>query len=261
MDSYTIMGLIGAALSAVVVFLLRKRSQLTASHLIWLYICSLAGLFVGGHLLFFLVGLPDFIRNDVPNIHSIDQLLDSLYYASSGLVFYGGLLCALLFMYFYARARKLPIRPYFNNIVIAYPLFHCMGRIGCALNGCCYGIEYHGPFAMQYNASHITPGINDHIADFTRFPVPYLEALIELLIFILLLVLYLKKGDAFAVTPAYLLIYSVVRFFDEFLRGDLNRGFWGPLSTSQWISLAVFLGVIIYLLIRRSKFRKLMASA
>lgn len=261
MNAYQITGLIGIVLALLVVFLVQKKTRLTRSHLVYLCLCAAAGVFVGGHILFFIVGLPDFIKNDVPNIHSGAQLLDSLYYAASGMVFYGGLLCALLFMWIYIKIRRLPGRLYLNNMVIAFPIFHFMGRIGCAFTGCCYGIEYHGIGAIQYTQSHVTPGINDHIADFTRFPVQPMEALLELIIFIVLLVLLLKKDDRFAVTPTYLLTYAVIRFLDEFLRGDELRGFWGPFSTSQWISLAIIVITIIYLLVKRAQFRKLQASA
>ena len=37
----------------------------------------------------------------------------------------------------------------------------------------------------------------------------------------------------------YALSYSVMRFILEFFRGDLVRGVWGGLSTSQYISLAI----------------------
>ena len=225
MNAYQITGLIGVVLLLLVVFLIQRRTRLTRTHLLYLCLCGAAGIFVGGHLLFFIVGLPDFIANEIPHIRSGAQLLDSLYYASSGMVFYGGLLCALLFMYIYIKMQKLPGRPYFNNLVLAFPVFHCMGRIGCAFTGCCYGIEYHGPLALQYAQSHIVPGINDRLADFPRFPVQLLEAFLELVIFVVLLLLFLKKGDSFSVTSAYLLMYSVVRFLDEFLRGDKMRYF------------------------------------
>ncbi len=253
MNAYQITGIIGIVLALLVVFLVSKKTKLTRSHLIYLSLCGAAGIFVGGHVLFFLVGLPDFIKNDLPAVHSGAQFLDSCYYASSGMVFYGGLLCALLFMYIYARIMKLPIRMYFNNVVLAFPVFHFMGRIGCTLTGCCYGIEYHGICALHYTTAHISPGINDDIANFPRFPVQPLEALMELLIFVVLLILFLKKGDRFSVTSSYLLMYSVVRFLDEFLRGDVLRGFWGPFSTSQWISLAIFVITIIYLIVKRRK--------
>lgn len=253
MNAYQITGLIGIALALLVVFLVQRRTRLTIIHLIALSFCAFAGVLVGGHLMFFLVGLPDFIKNEVPNIHNGAELLDSLYYASSGLVFYGGLLCALLFMYIYIRARKLPGRLYLNNMVLAFPIFHFMGRIGCTFTGCCYGIEYHGPLALHYTAAHISPGLNDDIADFARFPVQPLEAVMELLIFGFLLFMFLKKDDRFSVTSTYLLLYSVVRFLDEFLRGDAIRGFWGPFSTSQWISLAVFIITLIYLIVKKNK--------
>ena len=255
LNAYTITGLIGFILAFAVVLLLRKKTRLTLSHILWLCVCAAAGIFTGGHLLFFIVGLPEFISEQLPGIHNGAELMDSLYYASSGMVFYGGLLCALLFMYLYIRVRNLPGRLYLNNMVIAFPLFHVLGRIGCTLTGCCYGIEYHGPFAIQYTQAQVSPGINDEIANFTRFPVQPLEAFLELVIFAVLLLLLLKRGDRFPVTSSYLLMYSVVRFLDEFLRGDSLRGFFGPLSTSQWISLAIFIATLAYLILKRRRLR------
>lgn len=253
MNAYTISGLIGLILAFAAVMLLSIRTRLTRSHLVYLVICAVCGVFAGGHLLYFIVGLPDFIKNDIPYIHSIPDFFDRAYYAASGMVFYGGLLCALLFMFIYIRVRKLPARLYLNNTVIAFPLFHCLGRVGCSFTGCCYGIEYHGSLAIHYSAAHINPGISDHVADFPRFPVQPLEAVLELLIFTVLLILFLKMGDRLAVTPVYLISYAVVRFLDEFLRGDEIRGFLGPFSTSQWISIAVFVITVIYLIASRRK--------
>ena len=250
---YLICGAAGLAASILVVLLLIRRRHVTKSAFIYLYILAAIGLFVGGHLLFFLVGLPDFLRTEAPNIHSFQDFLTSFSYAASGMVFYGGLLCVLLFLYLYCKRAKLPVRRYMNIMVVTFPLFHFFGRIGCTLSGCCYGIEYHGLFALTYPASAITEGVNDHLADFSRFPVQPLEALLELLLFIILLLLYLKKGDAFNVTGTYLLSYSVIRFFDEYLRGDTARGIFGPFSTSQWISLAIFIGTVIVLLVVKKR--------
>ena len=45
----------------------------------------------------------------------------------------------------------------------------------------------------------------------------------------------------------YLLLYSAGRFFVEFLRGDVARGSVGILSTSQFISIIMFLiGLFLY---------------
>ena len=54
----------------------------------------------------------------------------------------------------------------------------------------------------------------------------------------------------------YMLSYAVVRFRDEFLRGDKIRGFVGPLSTSQFISVLMFATVVIILIVKAVKERK-----
>lgn len=246
---YTILGAIGVAVVVCVVLLLIRKRHVTKIHFLYLFICAVAGLFVGGHLLFFLVGLPDFIKNTVPLIHSFSDFFGYFSNAASGMVFYGGLLAGLLFMYIYCKKVRIPVRRYFNLMVVTCPLFHVFGRIGCTFSGCCYGIEYHGPLALVYPQGLITHGVNDNLADFPRFPIQPLEAFLELLLFIVLLLILLKKEDRFAVTPTYLLCYSVIRFFDEFLRGDTIRGTWGPFTTSQWISIIICAATIIYLIV------------
>jgi len=64
----------------------------------------------------------------------------------------------------------------------------------------------------------------------------------------------LKKGDTVSIAIPYLLLYAVVRFCDEFLRGDTYRGIWGPFSTSQWISLAIIVVTVIYIFLKRSRY-------
>ena len=250
---YNLAIVIGLLASIIVIFLLARRRDLLKGQLLYMSLFLLVGVFLGAHILFFLVGLPDFIRDYAGQIHSFSEFLNAFLTASSGLVFYGGLLGGLLMLFISCRMYGLPLRENLNNFVVAFPLFHFFGRIGCALTGCCYGIEYHGLFELHYNATHINPGVNDGIDAFPRFPVQLLEALIELIIFIVLLIIYIKKEDKYSLTCIYLLSYAVVRFLDEFLRGDDIRGFWGPLSTSQWISIAIIIGVVIYLTVQRNR--------
>ena len=250
---YFICGFVGFVLSLVTVLLICHKKDIPKAHGFFLIVASTIGLFIGGHLLFFIVGLPTFIKDVMPDIHSFDQFLAAFGANASGLVFYGSLLGALLALYIFCKANHFPLRQYLNLGVLIYPLAHACGRVGCALTGCCYGIEYHGPLAITYSISQITPGASDDLADFSRFPIQPLEAVCELIIFFVLLYFYMKKGDEFSVTTTYLLIYPVVRFFDEFLRGDRIRGLWGPFSTSQWISLAILAVTIIYLIVKKKK--------
>ncbi len=250
---YAITALLGAAAAVVVIFIFGKKRRMPTDQLIYMCIYAAIGVFIGGHLMFFLVGLPDFIRDFSDNVHSFGDLWVQLGYAASGLVFYGGLLGALLMLLIFCRRYKLPLKSELNNFVVAFPLFHFFGRIGCHLTGCCYGIEYHGIGCIHYDPSQINPGVNDDLADFSRFPVQLMEAGIELIIFIVLLIIYIKNKDKYSLTCIYLISYSIVRFSDEFLRGDAIRGFWGPFSTSQWISLAILTSVIIYLIVRKRR--------
>lgn len=255
-NSYLLSGIAGCILSIIVIMIVANKKGIPKLRGFWLIVVATIGLLIGGHVLFFIVSLPDFIRDAMPSVHSFDQFISAVGNYSSGMVYYGSLFGALLATLIYVRSNHLNVRESFNLGVLIYPLAHAAGRVGCFLTGCCYGIEYHGPLAIHYPASKIIAGASDDLADFPRFPVQLLEALCELIIFFILLYFYMKKGDAFSVTCAYLILYPTVRFFDEFLRGDRIRGLWGPFSTSQWISLAILAVVISVLLIKNFRKRR-----
>ncbi|MBQ9030595.1 MAG: prolipoprotein diacylglyceryl transferase [Parasporobacterium sp.] len=224
-----------------------------------MFVCSLFAIFfmfVGAHLLFFLVGLPDFTAKYGASIYDVGSFLTAVLNAASGMVFYGGLFGAAAGVWIFCRILRLPVRPYLNVLSCAFPLMHAFGRLGCTLGGCCYGIEYHGILSIQYTDAHINPGISDHIADFARFPVQPLEAVLEVILCCILVSVYLKTVNRYPIFAVYLFVYGIIRFFDEFLRGDSIRGLWGPFSTSQWIALACIIGTMIYYLrIRRLRQR------
>ena len=254
--AYTFVVAVGAVVSFFVyAYLARKRGR-DWPELFSFFIIELVGMFLGAHLLYFFVQLPEWIEYYSGRIQSVGDFFVAFTQGASGLVFYGGLLGATLCVYLYSRRHRYPVRSELNNAVIVYPLFHMFGRIGCTLNGCCYGIEYHGIFAIQYTSDYIVAGKSDDVADYSRFPIQPLEALVGLIMFIILFILYKKTKDKYSLTCIYFLVYSIIRFFDEFLRGDAARGIWGPFSTSQWISLAIFVVTVTYLIVLRKKNRK-----
>lgn len=151
-----------------------------------------------------------------------------------GLVFYGGLIAgafgAVLGFRVAGATKQMP--RYVNAIVPCIPLGHAIGRLGCFFAGCCYGAPYEGPFAVTFPAIGLTHSV---------FPVQALEALLNVLLFVVLLIISIKKNKPFFTLSLYLVSYALLRFALEFLRGDEIRGFASGLSTSQWISLALFL--------------------
>lgn len=252
-NPYLISGGLGLLFGILVIVFLGYKRPHDRRQILLCGVWAVVGMFVGAHALFFLVGLPEFGAKYGSRIYDVASFLDAIFNAASGMVFYGGLFGALLGILICCRIFRFPARSCLNILVCAFPMMHGFGRIGCALGGCCYGIEYHGICAIQYSQIHINPGISDHIADFSRFPVQPLEALLEFGICAMLILLYLKTGDRYSLTVIYLFSYGIVRFLDEFLRGDAIRGLWGPFSTSQWIALFCVIGTLLYFLKTKKK--------
>ena len=74
--------------------------------------------------------------------------------------------------------------------------------------------------------------------ELTRIPVQLIEALAEFILFAVLIMLDRRK-EKVDLLKVYLLSYAVIRFIDEFLRGDEIRGMYWSLSTAQWISVII----------------------
>ena len=71
-----------------------------------------------------------------------------------------------------------------------------------------------------------------------RVPTQLIESVSEFSLFIILLIIERKKNDT-DLLRIYLVAYAVIRFINEFFRGDEIRGVFLGLSTSQWISLMI----------------------
>jgi len=67
-----------------------------------------------------------------------------------GLEFYGGVIFAIPVIVLYSRHHKLPIRPYLDIVAIAMMLGLSFGRMGCFLNGCCFGKPTKLPWAVRF---------------------------------------------------------------------------------------------------------------
>ncbi len=167
-----------------------------------------------------------------------------------GMVFYGGLIGACVGGYIYLKRNHLDIEEYADTIVPCIPLFHAFGRVGCFLTGCCYGKESDIGFVYRQSIVEQANGVR-------RFPVQLLESAENIVICIILLVLlYRCKNIPHGILLwIYGILYSPLRFGNEFLRGDIQeRGYFGIFSTSQWISIVVF-GISLLMLFRTVKRR------
>ena len=165
-------------------------------------------------------------------------------YMKGGFVFFGGLLCALPAVFCGSRIHGIRIAQFLDVFAFVIPLGHGIGRIGCFLAGCCYGIESDGPISVVFPAGGFAPSGSG------RVPTQLIEAISLFAISIIVLIVYLRRKKAGAF-PFYLIAYSIIRFVIEFYRGDAERGIIFGLSTSQWICVFILL-VTTFIVVKAS---------
>ena len=171
----------------------------------------------------------------------------------SGFVFYGGLIGGAIGVFAALKIQKKDFFKIVDIYAVALPLGHAFGRIGCFFSGCCYGMPYDGWLSFTYTTAldASTPiGI-------PLLPVQLIEAGVLFALFATLLIVYLKapkhKGLCSLV---YAYGYAIIRFTLEFFRYDAERGGFLGLSTSQWISVAIFVAATIWLILTIVKSKK-----
>ena len=234
---------IGIAVAAVVAVFICKKRELPKYDIVYSAIYSMIGAAVGAKLLFIAVSLPKVISLGYGFVDTVLILM------SGGFVFYGGFIGGFLGLLIYVKQFKMKFLPFLDVYAAVVPLGHAFGRVGCLFGGCCYGMEYDGPFAVVYHSSlNMSTPLNTPL-----LPMQLIEALGLLLIFAVVLTVYLKGAKTGTVPVVYVLCYSVMRFILEFLRADSERGGLLGLSTSQWISLGLIITVILSVIFYRSK--------
>ena len=161
---------------------------------------------------------------------------------SSGWVVYGGILGGILGAYIYCRIKKVNFMDYFNLIIPEVALAQAFGRIGCFFAGCCYGKETHSHLSVVFPEHSLAP------AGVPLVPTQLLSSVGDFCLFFILFKIYNNPSTKNQTAAWYLILYSIGRFMIEFLRGDVERGFVGILSTSQFIAILVAIAGVILLL-------------
>lgn len=158
---------------------------------------------------------------------------------SEGFVVYGGVIAAALFAYFYCKKKGYDPLKYFDIAAPSIAIGHTLGRIGCYLAGCCYGIKTDAFYGVTFPAESAAP------STYAVVPIQLISSFLCLIMFIILLVAYRKFKHPGQTFSLYMILYGVGRFVIEFFRADY-RGEVGIFSTSQFISLfVVALGIFL----------------
>lgn len=148
-----------------------------------------------------------------------------------GLVFFGGLVGGVVAVVLYLRRAGAPVIPVSDLALPYVALAHGIARIGCFLNGCCYGRHTTLPCAVYYPKSLPAAALPVH-------PVQLYETLGLLVVFAVLRLVYRRSPRTGTVMLGYLAGYGALRFVTEFFRGDSGHPLLG-LTASQVVAAAM----------------------
>jgi phosphatidylglycerol:prolipoprotein diacylglycerol transferase len=88
------------------------------------------------------------------NLDQFHNVADVFKVWDGGLSFHGAFFGALGVLGFFSYTRKIPFAVLFDLIAPSIFLGYFFGRIGCLLNGCCYGHACDLPWAMRFPDEH-----------------------------------------------------------------------------------------------------------
>ncbi len=167
-----------------------------------------------------------------------------------GLVFYGGLIGASLATILYARVKHIGLWKLSDVLAPSIPLGYVFGRIGCFLNGCCYGSRCSLPWAVSYPEGNLNGA-----PTFPVHPSQLYDSILSLLLYLGLAWLYRRKKFDGQVFAAYLLCYAITRSIVESFRGDYSPvHLHGALNLTpgQLVSMGIFAaGVGMWAVLRK----------
>ena len=159
-----------------------------------------------------------------------------------GFVVYGGIIGGIFGGFLFTRVHKVPFFKYFDLVMPSVALAQGLGRIGCYLAGCCYGLEVDSPISIVFTNSAFAPN------GVPLLPTQLISSGLNFLHCIVLLWFARRAKAPGQVSALYLICYSAGRFVLEYFRGDLIRGSVGTFSTSQFISIFIFIaGVALFI--------------
>lgn len=158
-----------------------------------------------------------------------------------GLVFYGGLIGGSLACILYARAKKLPLWKLADVLSPSIALGYVFGRLGCLMNGCCYGRPTDVPWVIQFPADHETKGVPVH-------PTQIYDSLLSLGLYLALAWLHRRKKFDGQIFATYLVSYAFLRSFVEMFRGDYPKYYLGGWVTpAQLVSIGILAAGLVLL--------------
>jgi len=157
-----------------------------------------------------------------------------------GLIFYGGAIAAFLGFWLTCRKKKWPFWKTLDFLTPYSALTHAFGRLGCFLNGCCFGKACELPWAVRF------PGLS-----YAVHPAQLYEAFYDIVLFVFLIKRRKQVRFEGEIALLYFLLYGMGRYIIEFAREP--GWMWMGLTSNQWLSVAIMTVAFIIFQFRQRK--------
>lgn len=222
----------------------RNDPDLTPDHVldvgIWMIVIGT----IGARLLFVAVGWDDYR-------HSPGFPLNIFKVWEGGLSFHGGLFGGIGALIGYCLIKRLSILKVADLFAPSVMIAYVIGRIGCLLNGCCYGAPTNMPWGMRFfDDGHWTP---------PSHPTQLYASLLSIVFFAGLVWLEKRQTYRGEIACWYLLGTASERFLMEIWRAGTTSGYIsvGPihfLTDVQWLCFIIAVIAITGMAVFRRKF-------
>jgi phosphatidylglycerol---prolipoprotein diacylglyceryl transferase len=248
--TYGVLLAIGILLALFVASRLASKDKLPRERIYDLGLWTVIGGLIGSKIL--MIFVDENFYHDLFSIFSLDFL-------RSGGVYYGGFIGGVLTLVFLIHLYKLPFWKVADAFAPAVALGQAIGRQGCFAAGCCWGKPTTLPWGVHFSEKgHQYTGVPIYGPDGSSLylhPTQLYESFTMLLVFLFLFWLHRRKKFNGQILIAYAMIYPLVRFTIEFFRDDPRGDLFGltsltGFSTSQIISLIVFLTAVIFMIFK-----------
>jgi len=260
--AYGVMLMLGF-LAGLGMALRRARKENVNQDIIWdFWLCALLGGIVGSRALYIFQHLDQFSG----------RILDVFKIWEGGLSFYGGFALAVVVTWIMLRMRRMSVLRIYDIMAVSIVLGLAFGKVGCFLNGCCFGKPTEGVIAVTYPTStpidghgnpRMSPAFKWQVdqnlisADAPRslpvHPVQLYESAAAFTIMLILLWFYPHRRRYGEVTCLFGTLYPIARFSLEFFRqrqAEIVPGF----SPEQIFSVVAFVAfATVFIISRKSQ--------
>jgi prolipoprotein diacylglyceryl transferase len=238
--SYGLLVAIGFAVATLLAYKHADDFGINKERVIDLGIVMLSGGVIGARIVYVALNFQYYMRNP----------LEIINLTRGGLVWYGAFVFGLIAAAWFVRKNKINFWNAADLFAPYIALAQAFGRIGCFLNGCCYGSA--APSGFILNVVFPEESI-------LRYPTQIFSVLALVLIFGILRAWQKKRHFTGEIFLGYGLLYSLKRFGVEFFRGDYPKILYG-LTISQLISIAIFMICSTIFIYRYKKWKKSLRS-